>query len=373
MAALPPGVTIPARTYGFPPEAFDWTRLPDVDTDFLPPEHLEAFVQALTAPEPVHSPGESLHQSPKSLSSLDNNRLSNSHDTPQAAAAAAAAIASAEVPAAPPRSPSSPNSGGSMFITSRSPWATVRERVIGGGSSSRRGGKRRTSYRTGGASNSRKKRKKKLVGGRSKDETREGYLYSLLKLPLLLLSCTVILGESIAYLVTRFYVYLYEQQVAWRGRREGLRRAMRATGNYKEWVVEAKKMDEFFGNGKWKEEDEFAYYDSKTVRRVWEQIRECRERAEAAQRQLQDGAQTDEKEKHAEELRTHVEGLRELVEACVRNNWAGIENPRLYSQTYYGPKNLVQNYVDEGKHARAFIGERVVLMMCLQSRRVSSS
>ena len=27
---------------------------------------------------------------------------------------------------------------------------------------------------------------------------------------------------------------------------------------------------------------------------------------------------------------------------------AGIESPRLYSQTYYGTKRLVEEYVDEG-------------------------
>ncbi|OTA33853.1 Patatin-like phospholipase domain-containing protein, partial [Hortaea werneckii EXF-2000] len=42
-----------------------------------------------------------------------------------------------------------------------------------------------------------------------------------------------------------------------------------------------------------------------------------------------------------------IEDLRSLAEACVKNNFAGFENPRLYSETYYGTKNLVQDYVDE--------------------------
>ena len=41
--------------------------------------------------------------------------------------------------------------------------------------------------------------------------------------------------------------------------------------------------------------------------------------------------------------------LRALIEACVKNNFVGVENARLYSQTYYGTKNLVQNFVDESK------------------------
>lgn len=44
-----------------------------------------------------------------------------------------------------------------------------------------------------------------------------------------------------------------------------------------------------------------------------------------------------------------VEDLKALIEACVKNNFVGVENSRLYSQTYYGTKNLVQNFIDEGK------------------------
>ena len=145
-----------------------------------------------------------------------------------------------------------------------------------------------------------------------------------------------------AYLATRSYIYLYEQFIAWRGKRERLRRAMRATGSYKDWVVAAKQMDDFFGNGTWKEENEFAYYDCKTVRRVWEQLRKCRERAEREEGVVgEDGA-------GGEKKRAAVEDLKLLIEGCVKNNFVGVENPRLYSQTYYGTKNLVQNFVDEG-------------------------
>jgi hypothetical protein len=49
-----------------------------------------------------------------------------------------------------------------------------------------------------------------------------------------------------------------------------------------------------------------------------------------------------------EEGRKAVEDLKALVEACVKDNFVGVENPRLYSQTYYGTKNLVQNFIEEG-------------------------
>ena len=43
------------HNYGFPPEAFDYTTLPDFDHDFLPPEDLAAFAQALSGHAPAVS------------------------------------------------------------------------------------------------------------------------------------------------------------------------------------------------------------------------------------------------------------------------------------------------------------------------------
>jgi predicted acylesterase/phospholipase RssA len=42
-----------------------------------------------------------------------------------------------------------------------------------------------------------------------------------------------------------------------------------------------------------------------------------------------------------------IEELRALLEACVKNNFAGVENPRLYSEAYSGTKDLVQEYIEE--------------------------
>jgi hypothetical protein len=202
-------------------------------------------------------------------------------------------------------------------------------------------------------SNTKKKRKKKDSSSssskkkaRSKDETREGYFYSLLKWPLLLIVMAWLFGLSCMYVVTRSYIYLYEQWIAWRGQRERLRRAMRATGRYRDWVAAARRMDDFFGNGTWKEVDEFAYYDSKTVRRVLGEMRRCRKRAEKG-RDNKEGPAAE------EEGRQATEDLKVLIEACVKNNFVGVENPRLYSQTYYGTKNLVQNFIDEGEPSPA--------------------
>lgn len=351
-----PRPNIPSKTYGFPPEAFDWSILPDVDTNFLPAEHLEAFIQALGAPDPLASPDDASSLrlgSPglRSRSSLDLTKRTSGlaedesqgrNQSPQAVAAHAAA-ASAELTApsqqsnaAAPPGLNRHNSQASLFITAKNDWAPVHEKVVRlGRRGSRRRGKRRS-----------RANHPRLLGTRSKDETREGYLYTLLKWPFLLTVGAWIVGLGVAYLATRMYIWLYENFIAWRGARERLRRKMRATACYPDWVRAARELDAFLGNTGWREENEFAYYDYKTVRNVWEQMRKCRikaEAAEAADGSARGGVGSGDGGKKA------VVDLKSLIEACVKNNFVGVENPRLYSQTYYGTKNLVQNYVDEGQ------------------------
>ncbi|KAI0603356.1 patatin-like phospholipase domain-containing protein [Biscogniauxia sp. FL1348] len=311
------------HNYGFPPEAFDYTTLPDGDREFLPPEHLAAFAQALSAPDPIQSPDDvsSPRVPDRNSVSLELTRSGSV----------------ASVDASTPGLPASAQNGAqsSMFITAQNDWAPVNQKI------SKHARRRR--------------RKKTIIGRRTVDETREGYLYGLLKWPFLLFVGMWIIGLGATYLWTRLYIFLYEQFITLRGRRDRLRRNMRAANSYRDWVNAAKEMDAFLGNQHWKEENQFAYYDSKTVRRVWEQIRKHRKAAEALEAQGSvfgngngygdmegDGARA-------------VEDLKVLVEACVKSNFVGVENPRLYSQTYYGTKNLVQNFIDEMEKSTRFL------------------
>ncbi|KAI0901770.1 patatin-like phospholipase domain-containing protein [Annulohypoxylon nitens] len=311
------------HNYGFPPEAFDYTRLPDVDREFLPPEHLAAFASALSAPDPNHSPNDttSLLSPTRSLNSLDITRSGS--------------VASVDSPI--PESATTQNgSQSSMFITAQNDWAPVNQKVTKHGR--------------------KKRRKKTALGRRTVDETREGHLYGLLKWPFLFFVGMWIIGLGASYLWTRLYIFLYEHFIAWRGTRERLRRNMRATSSYRDWVKAAKEMDAFLGNQNWKEENEYAYYDSKTVRRVWEQLRKHRRAAEAqeAKRAGASGYQNGRAPGDGDS-RKAVEELKALTEACVKNNFVGVENPRLYSQTYYGTKNLVQNFIDEVEKSMRFL------------------
>ncbi|RAL68726.1 hypothetical protein DID88_007426 [Monilinia fructigena] len=260
-------------------EGYDESLLPDFHREFISEEHLQAFSNALSAPDP----------------SPTSDDLST-HSQAQS-----------------PREPSTPR---------RSSIDIRRNSKVEGG---------------------RGKGEKRKVGKkprRSKDETREGHLYWILKWPLLLVVFMWIGGLGLTYLITRLYIWTYEHFIAWRGKRNRLREQLHSTTNYGDWVKEAKELDTFLGNDNWKVEDEYAYYDSQTVRRVLEQIRRCRRKIE----QERAGNSSNE---NATTKAKAVEDLIALIEACVKNNFVGVENSRLYSQTYYGTKDLVQEFIDE--------------------------
>lgn len=376
-----PPVVVPDKKYGFPREAFDPALLPDFDVDFLTAEDREAFVQALSAPDPAHStedvstirlgspvpgsagPGRSSFDNSVTrrqsgvVPDLGGGGGDDKEDPQEVAAHAAAAAADVSAPSLPNgnnvRGNGSATGSGqqrnSLFITAQNDWAPVHERIprsgtSGGGSGGGGGG---TAGTKGHGKRRHKRARAARPGRRTKDETREGYLYGLLKWPFLLFVSGWVLGLALAYVLTRYYIWFYEYFISWRGTREKLRRNMRATGSYREWRAAARELDEFLGNSAWRETNEFAYYDWKTVRRVWDSLKKSREKAAAVERRIAQGEAVESDERADGEKA--VEALRALLAACVKNNFVGVENPRLYSQTYYGTKNLVQNHVDEGK------------------------
>lgn len=292
-------------------EGYDESLLPDFDHDFISEDDLKAFAQALSAPDPSPSTDDLLNGLTP-ITPVSPSRRDSTHSISKS---------SSNI-----QSPSQQ----SLFITAHNDWAPVNNRI----KPSRRKNERR----------------KRRPPRRSKDETREGYLYTLLKWPLLGIVGAWVLGLAVSYLWTRLYIWLYEHFVAWRGKREKLRRKLHATTNYGDWVEAAKELDTFLGNDAWKGEDEYAYYDSKTVRRVLEQIRRLRRRVEAEERLRPRDSQNG-----AAEKVPPIEEMRSLIEACVKNNFVGMENSRLYSQTYYGTKTLVQEFNDESKQINIFL------------------
>ncbi|KAM3534613.1 hypothetical protein MY4038_002163 [Beauveria bassiana] len=386
--AKPPSSPPLSPNYGFPPEAFDVSRLLDGDREFISSDDIAAFETALQAPD--HSAAQNPAQnaqhdglrSPKSPGSFsitrrDSQSLSagggleddNGSGSSALATAAAAAAANGDfkndvtVSGARASSPAPGDHG--TFVTAQNDWAPISSRFY------RRSKRKPTT--TGAAAASKKKRRRAkravegLLGTRSKDETRDGYLYLLAKWPLLLFVFGWLLVLSVLYLLTRFYIVVYEQFFTWRGRRAGLRRELRKATTYREWVRAARALDAFLGRDTWREENDFAYYDSKTVKRVWDQMKKTRVKAEAEEKDTVAAAAARTGKGGGEGIRA-VEELKALTEACVKNNFVGIDNPKLYSQTYYGTKNLVQNFIDEVERSLKFLLK--TKQLALEEKRV---
>lgn len=79
------------------------------------------------------------------------------------------------------------------------------------------------------------------------------------------------------------------------------------------------------GHEAWKKNPSNAYYDSGLVKRVTDNLRIMRQRGDA-------------------------EGVSAILEVCLRSNFAGIESFRLYSETYFGTKDRIRDYIEEGGH-----------------------
>lgn len=307
-------------TYGFPPEAFESNSLPDFDTEFLPDGHLKSFADALAAPDIGHSNDDLSSPMPRSP---DPEREHN--PSPDMICGNSMLNSTPAVPASSSFS-SDRASQRVEFITAQNDWAPVQAPT------------RKSADRS-------KSRRKKT--GRTTDETREGYLYSILKWPFLLIVSFWLLALGLGYIATRSYISVYETYIAWRGQRNRLRKAMRATSNYKDWERAAQQLDSYLGNDEWREIDEYAYYDSKTVRHAYHKMKKTRHRAEEAESRIMFDRAT-------KKIRP-IDELRALIESCIRNNWVGIESARMYSRLYCGTKKLVENYIDEAEKSLHFL------------------
>lgn len=89
-------------------------------------------------------------------------------------------------------------------------------------------------------------------------------------------------------------------------------------------------LDKYLHFDEWKKQPANAYYDSSLIRRVLRSLRDLREKDD-------------------------VEGVRAVLEVCMKSNFAGIESFRLYSETFYGTKDLIEEYYDECARCLAYI------------------
>ncbi|ODQ77616.1 hypothetical protein BABINDRAFT_22396, partial [Babjeviella inositovora NRRL Y-12698] len=143
--------------------------------------------------------------------------------------------------------------------------------------------------------------------------------FFFLRWPVLIMTFTWIGFLALVYLILRLYVAFVEHSVFWRGEKKRLRNTMRSSKTYAEWVENAQKLDACLGLDKWKQIPSFYYYDYRTIRKTIEQLRKYRNPQD-------------------------VHKLSIVLQNCLKSNFAGTENPLLYSQTYYGTKAIIHEY-----------------------------
>ncbi|KAH9951578.1 patatin-domain-containing protein [Amylocystis lapponica] len=163
-------------------------------------------------------------------------------------------------------------------------------------------------------------------------QNRQEWLFLLVRWPLLLLIFLFIAFQFGMYIMIRQLVNAKEWISAWRGRKGMLRKRLRSATTYQEWKEAARVLDEYLQFDEWKTVDEDPYYDFRLVRKVRRSLKAFRERNDAR-------------------------GVLGVLETCVRTNFAAVESPRLYSETFYGTKDLIEEYVTEQEKAFEYIRE----------------
>lgn len=159
---------------------------------------------------------------------------------------------------------------------------------------------------------------------------REGLIYAILRWPLLIAIFLTIGLEFFAYVFTRQIVNVVEWLVAHRGKKGELRRKLRNARTFQEWRDVALELDDFMQHEKWKVEDASGLYDWILIKKVLHSLETFRQQGDAHE-------------------------LMAVLDLCCRNNFAGTENFRLYSETYYGTKYLIEAYLAQVELGLQFI------------------
>ncbi|KAL0146125.1 acyl transferase/acyl hydrolase/lysophospholipase [Mucor lusitanicus] len=180
---------------------------------------------------------------------------------------------------------------------------------------------------TSSSSSSNKKQKKPSKRKLREQEAAKpkGISHSLLQYPLIIIIGAIMFVELVAYISLRQIVRIWENVFSWRGKKRTLRNKLRASKTYKEWCESADALDNYMHKDEWKKTIPFAYYDYRLLQKVVKHLKIYRQ-----------GDTVEDATK-----------LMDVLYVCLKQNFAGIENAKLYSNTYLGTKALIEEYVEE--------------------------
>ncbi|KAK9722372.1 hypothetical protein K7432_002720 [Basidiobolus ranarum] len=161
----------------------------------------------------------------------------------------------------------------------------------------------------------------------------QGFSYAILRFPLLIFVFGTILFELSLYFLLRQIVNTWEYFYSWRGKKRKLRESLRNAHTYDEWKEAAKALDTHLKKDDWKNQTPYHYYDYKLITKLSSKLKKLREKGD---------------ERNLREL---------LLQGAVKSNVGGCENVRLYSNTYYGTKTVVEDFLDQVAQSLTFIAE----------------
>ncbi|OWB78833.1 hypothetical protein B5S32_g3037 [[Candida] boidinii] len=269
------------------------------EADFINEEHIKAFAEALNYNDDDNDYGSLLSSQPTGGSHIFNS-MGSGTESPNGANTS---------------STTKPNSQVEL-ISSQNDWTPIYSQA------------KKTTYNNNSISSSSIKNDMTIKNVKKKlkeldfNVFQSGWTFILLRYPALFLILIWMFILSILYFLVRLYIALFESFFTWTGERRKLRDELRNATSYEEWISHAKNLDKHLGFDKWKKEDRFFCYDWRTLRKLVKRLRHLRET-------------------------NNDEELSVVLQNCCKSNFAGTENPLLYSQCYYGTKELINKYNNE--------------------------
>ncbi|ORZ32601.1 acyl transferase/acyl hydrolase/lysophospholipase, partial [Catenaria anguillulae PL171] len=196
----------------------------------------------------------------------------------------------------------------------------------------------------------------------------EGFTFSLVRWPLLILIGLILTVELMLYAGVRQFVVFYELLFVWTGKRRKLRSALFSARSLAEWSKAASELDAHFGRAAWRAIAKSGEYDYKLIRAINTKLRKFRTGGAptspgAASTSI--SVQFSEPELDSSSCNeagspvarappagpTTVFNLPKLADLCLESackpGVGGIVNQRLYAHCYLGTKRLVEDYVSE--------------------------
>eukprot|EP00158_Paraphelidium_tribonemae_P004879 Partr_v1_DN27029_c0_g1_i1_m29364 putative patatin-like phospholipase domain-containing protein len=169
-----------------------------------------------------------------------------------------------------------------------------------------------------------------------------GVVFRILRWPFLLVIFLIISLELSLYALTRVWVMLQEYLLSITlRRRKSTKGVMSHAKSYGEYCQAAVALDHMLGTENWKQQDECSYFDYRLIKRVNRNL--------SFARQLVG--------RNPAEAMALKKLRRCLLDGAVKSNLGGIENLQLYSHTFYGTKQIVEEYVDEVSQSLKAVAE----------------